>query len=73
MAKNNQFMSSAETAARLNIHRSTLTRWVQQGKIAPVIKGDGVRGAMFFERKEVARVQKSLIANIIGPNGERAA
>lgn len=49
-------LRSTEVCARLNIDRSTLTRWVAAGKIAPVYKLEGLRGARLFAAADVDRV-----------------
>lgn len=56
---NNDFLSTAQAADALNMHRSTLTRLVQDGKIKPVIEGEGIRGAMYFRASEVRRFKKA--------------
>lgn len=43
-----KLISTAEAAAALNVHRSTISRMVKANKIKPAAQGDGVRGAMFF-------------------------
>jgi len=66
MANNNDIYSTAEAAKYLNTSRSNLTRWVKSGKIKPLIKGEGRNGAMFFRKSEVERVQRSMVAAILG-------
>lgn len=41
-------LTSREVCARLGIDRSTLTRWVQAGRITPAQKLPGLRGAYLF-------------------------
>ncbi len=55
---NGKLISTAEAATELNVHRSTLTRMVEAGKIKPAIRGEGLRGSMFFYRSEIDRVKK---------------
>ena len=50
-------IGSQETAALLGVHYSTLTRWVERGRIVPAMKLKGLRGAFLFERSEVERVR----------------
>ena len=50
-------IGTAQAARELNVHRSTLTRMVQAGKIKPAVKGDGLRGEMFFYPSEVRKVK----------------
>lgn len=51
-----RLLRSAEACARLNIDRSTLTRWVAAGKITPAYKLDGLRGAYLFSPVDVDRL-----------------
>jgi predicted site-specific integrase-resolvase len=51
-------VASAEACTILNIHRSTLSRWVQLGKLTPAMQlpsSDG-KGAMLFNRADVLRL-----------------
>lgn len=65
MANNNNFYSTAEAAAQLNMSRSNLTRWVKSGKIKPFIRGEGRNGPMYFRKSEVERVKRALVAAIM--------
>lgn len=56
------FITSAEVCAELGIDRSTLTRWVQAGRIKPATKLPGLRGPYLFTRSEVARVKAEVAA-----------
>lgn len=51
-------MTSKEVCAALGIDRSTLTRWVQDGKVTPAQKLPGLRGAYLFERGVLDRASK---------------
>lgn len=51
---------SAEACDILNIDRSTLSRWVSAGKIAPALKINGRTQPMFFERADVEALRKSM-------------
>lgn len=55
-------MTSAETCESLGIDRSTLSRWVAAGRIAPAMKGNGIRGPFYFDPAEVERVRQELAA-----------
>lgn len=57
-----ELVTSAEVCAELGIDRSTLTRWVQAGRIEPAHKFPGLRGAYLFTRAEVARVKAEVAA-----------
>ena len=55
---NRKLISTAEAATELNVHRSTLTRMVDAGKLKPAVRGEGIRGSMFFYRSEINRAKK---------------
>lgn len=57
-----ELIGTAATAAELKVHRSTLTRMVQAGKIKPAVKGEGLRGEMFFYPSEVRRAKARMSA-----------
>lgn len=52
-------IGTTEAAARLNVSRPTLTRMAQDGRITPLHKGAGTRGAYVFDEAEVARVEEA--------------
>lgn len=55
-------INTAEAAQQLNVHRSTLTRMVQDGKIKPAVRGEGIRGGMFFYPSEIRRAKERMAA-----------
>lgn len=55
-----ELISTAKAARELNVHRSTLTRMVQDGKIKPAHRGEGIRGGMLFYPSEVQRAKERL-------------
>ena len=58
MHKTPDLLTTAETCAELGgIDRSTLTRWVQTGRITPAKKLPGLTGAYLFDPAEVQRVK----------------
>ena len=58
MDKEPSLLTAAETCAELGgIDRSTLTRWVQAGRITPARKLPGLTGAYLFDPAEVQRVK----------------
>lgn len=57
---NEKLLRTAEVAAELGVHRSTVTRMVDAGKVKPAIRGEGIRGSMFFYLSEVQRAKKRL-------------
>lgn len=55
------FLTTAQACERLgHLDRSTLSRWVQIGKITPAHKFTGLRGAFLFDPAEVDRVRNEL-------------
>lgn len=52
------YLSSAEVCTRLDIDRSTLSRWVTAKKLTPVMRvGNG--GAFLFDPKDIARIEQA--------------
>jgi predicted site-specific integrase-resolvase len=49
-------LSTVETADRLQVDRSTLSRWVQLGRITPAMKLPGLTGSYLFDPEEIDRV-----------------
>lgn len=56
-------MGSAEATTILDIHRATLIRWVEQGKLRAVHKLPSVNGAYLFDRSEVEALAERLRAD----------
>lgn len=52
---NPDLIGSTEACAVLGIDRATLTRRIQAGKLAPLMKLPGPNGPYIFERSEVTR------------------
>lgn len=61
-----RLITTAQAAERLGIERSTLSRWVTAGRIAPAMQLPGATGAMLFDPGAVAR----LAAKLAKANGE---
>lgn len=51
---------TAEVAERLGKSVATITRYVKAGRISPVIKGEGLRGAMWFNPDDIERLKSEL-------------
>ena len=51
------FLGSSEVCERIGIDRSTLTRWIQTGRIAYVQKLPGATGVYLFDPVEVERAR----------------
>lgn len=60
MANPDDLIPSREVAKILDVGRSTLTRWVQEGRLKEAKKFDGVTGPRLFWRKDVERLAKTL-------------
>jgi predicted site-specific integrase-resolvase len=50
---NEQFLTTAEIVKATGTTPATVTRWVAAGKLSPIHKGQGIRGAFLFDRKDV--------------------
>ena len=48
-----EMISTAEVAARANVSRRTVARWVAAGKLVPVFKIPGKTGALLFDPADV--------------------
>jgi len=63
MASPLDIISTVEACELLGgIDRSTLTRWVDAGKVIPMHKLPGATGAWLFTRAEIERVAEELEA-----------
>ena len=51
------YIGSVEACERIGIDRSTLTRWVQLGRITYAQKMPGPRGVYLFTEEEVERAR----------------
>ena len=49
-------LSTTEAAGAIGVERSTLSRWVDQGRMSFAHRLPGPNGAMLFDRPEVERV-----------------
>jgi excisionase family DNA binding protein len=56
MPGDDRLISSNEASRMLGIDRSTLTRWVRQGKIPAADKWDGKTGPYLFAYAAIARI-----------------
>jgi excisionase family DNA binding protein len=54
-SKENELVSTTELAELAEVTVPTVTRWVAEGRVTPVYKGKGLRGAFLFSRHEVDR------------------
>ena len=51
---------TAEVADQIGKSVATITRYVKAGRITPVLKGDGIRGQMWFRPEDVERLKAEL-------------
>lgn len=54
---NTDLMATVEVAESLGCERSTLSRWVKEGRITPAMRLPGPTGAFLFHPAEVERVR----------------
>jgi excisionase family DNA binding protein len=47
-----QYIGAAEVCRILGIDRSTLSRWVKEGRLVPAMKLPGLRGPFLFNRTD---------------------
>lgn len=52
--------TTSEVASEAGKSIATISRYVKAGRIAPVIKGDGIRGQMWFRPEDVERLKSEL-------------
>lgn len=50
-------LGSTEAAALIGVERSTITRWIDKGWIAPAMRLSSSNGALLFTRDEVLRAK----------------
>lgn len=56
------WMTASDAADDLGIERSTLALWAREGKITPLMKLPGIRGAYVFARADVERLAQERAA-----------
>ena len=55
-------LATRQVADTLGIDTSTISRWVKEGRIVPVMRLPGKTGAMLFANKDVERLRTDLAA-----------
>jgi predicted site-specific integrase-resolvase len=58
---NESLLPSTTVCDRLGIHRSTLSRWVKDGRITPAYRVPVADGAMFFSPDDVAELEATIL------------
>ncbi len=57
-----ELIGSADACDLLSIDRSTLSRWVSAGKLAPALRLPGPTGAFLFKREDVEALRQGSAA-----------
>lgn len=57
--------TTSEVATEVGKSVATISRYVKAGRISPVIKGDGLRGQMWFTPSDVRRLKAELEARAV--------
>ena len=58
MANEETLLTTSEAAAALSVSPQTISRWVSIGRISPVRKLPGVRGAFLFDPTDIETLAK---------------
>jgi predicted site-specific integrase-resolvase len=53
MHNHDDLIGGSEAALMLGVHRSTLGRWTQAGRISPVIQLPGRNGVVLYRRSDI--------------------
>lgn len=67
MSKPNDLIGSKEACAILDRDRSSLTRYVQEGRLVAVSKLPGRNGAFVFNRSDVEAFKATLAGTVAEP------
>lgn len=51
---------TTEAAQVLGVSKATIQRWAKSGRLEPVGKGEGLRGALIFRRSDVEALAAEL-------------
>jgi len=62
MDNRSEFVSTAEVVEATGKSVATVTRWVASGKLDPIHKGNGVRGAFLFRRADIEALLEEISA-----------
>lgn len=64
-----EYRTAASVCKEYGCDRSTLSRWVKEGFIAPAMQMPGSRGAFLFDPAEVARVKPAATERLAARRG----
>jgi len=59
---NTDTVPTAEAAQIIGVSVHTIARYARRGRLVPVVKGPGIRGPMFFKRRDVERLARERAA-----------
>jgi len=62
MHADHDLIGGSEAAQLLNVHRSTLGRWTQAGRITPVVQLPGRNGVVLYRRSDVEALDAEVTA-----------
>lgn len=57
-------ISTAETARVLGVHKATVCRWHERGRLPGIRVGDGDNGFLVFDRSDVLELQRRRVAGL---------
>lgn len=59
MQSDHDLIGGTEAAQMLQVHRSTLTRWTQAGRINAAVQLPGRNGVVLYRRTDIAQLAQS--------------
>jgi excisionase family DNA binding protein len=66
MAQDHDLIGGSEAARLLGVHRSTLTRWTQDGRLHPVTKLPGRNGVVLYRQSDIDALRARLAVEAVG-------
>lgn len=73
MANPEDLIPSVEATELLGVGRSTLTRWVQSGRLPEARKLPGKTGVRLFHRSDIERLRDEIEAERLSPAAGKAS
>lgn len=64
MTSPEDLIGGTQAAQLLGVHRSTLTRWTQLGRIAPVTQLPGRNGVVLYRRSDIEALSAEVEASV---------
>jgi excisionase family DNA binding protein len=62
MHTDHDLIGGSEAAQLLGVHRSTLGRWTQAGRISPVVQLPGRNGVVLYRRTDIEALGAKVMA-----------